>query len=132
MTQAEIITVSKKGQIVLPKDIRETLGIISGSKLFLVQREDKLTLTKIESLLEKEQSEENDDVVIQRDSNGNILVDGDSIIVIKDLKLKGSSTVIKKGAKAKNIRLTDKEGEIECSIDGMRGIVLKTEFIKKA
>jgi len=58
MTQAEIITVSKKGQIVLPKDIRETLGIISGSKLFLVQREDKLTLTKIESLLEKEQSEE--------------------------------------------------------------------------
>ncbi len=75
---------------------------------------------------------EDEDVVIQRDANGNILANGDSIILIKDLKLKGSSTVIKKGAKAKNIRLTDEEGEIECSIDGMRGIVLKTEFIKKA
>ncbi|MDQ5954594.1 MAG: protein PhnA [Patescibacteria group bacterium] len=78
-------------------------------------------------------NEENDeDVVIQRDANGNILTNGDSIILIKDLKLKGSSTVIKKGAKAKNIRLTDEEGLIECSIDGMKGIVLKTEFIKKA
>lgn len=73
-----------------------------------------------------------EDVVVQRDANGNILANGDSIILIKDLKLKGSSTVIKKGAKAKNIRLTDEEGLIECSIDGMKGIVLKTEFIKKA
>ncbi len=78
-------------------------------------------------------NEENEeDVVVQRDANGNILANGDSIILIKDLKLKGSSTVIKKGAKAKNIRLTDEEGLIECSIDGMKGIVLKTEFIKKA
>ena len=75
---------------------------------------------------------EDEDVIIQRDANGNILANGDSIILIKDLKLKGSSTVIKKGAKAKNIRLTDEEGLIECSIDGMKGIVLKTEFIKKA
>ncbi len=77
-------------------------------------------------------NEEDEDLVIQRDANGNILANGDSITLIKDLKLKGSSTVIKKGAKAKNIRLTDEEGEIECNIDGMRGIVLKTEFIKKA
>lgn len=77
-------------------------------------------------------NEDDDDVVIQRDANGNILANGDSIVLIKDLKLKGSSTVIKKGAKAKNIRLTDEEGLIECSIDGMRGIMLKTEFIKKA
>jgi protein PhnA len=76
--------------------------------------------------------EEDEDVVIQRDAHGNILANGDSIILIKDLKLKGSSTVIKKGAKAKNIRLTDEEDLIECSIDGMKGIVLKTEFIKKA
>lgn len=75
---------------------------------------------------------EDEETVIQRDANGNILTNGDSIILIKDLKLKGSSTVIKKGAKAKNIRLTDEEGLIECSIDGMKGIVLKTEFIKKA
>lgn len=77
-------------------------------------------------------NQEEEDVVIQRDAHGNILANGDSIILIKDLKLKGSSTVIKKGAKAKNIRLTDEEGLIECSIDGMKGIVLKTEFIKKA
>ncbi len=77
-------------------------------------------------------NEENEDTIIQRDANGNILANGDNIILIKDLKLKGSSTVIKKGAKAKNIRLTDEEGNIECSIDGMKGIVLKTEFIKKA
>lgn len=76
--------------------------------------------------------EKDEDVVVQKDSNGNILANGDDIILIKDLKLKGSSTVIKKGTKAKNIRLTDEEGEIECNIDGMRGIVLKTEFIKKA
>jgi AbrB family looped-hinge helix DNA binding protein len=58
MTQAEIITVSKKGQVVLPKDIREELGIETGTKLFLVQKKDKLTLTKIDSLLEKEKREE--------------------------------------------------------------------------
>lgn len=77
-------------------------------------------------------NEEYEDIVIQRDAHGNILANGDSIVLIKDLKLKGSNTVIKQGAKAKNIRLTDEEGLIECSIDGMRGIVLKTEFIKKA
>ena len=77
-------------------------------------------------------NEEDEDTIIQRDANGNILANGDSIVLVKDLKLKGSSTVIKKGAKAKNIRLTDEEGLIECSIDGMKGIVLKTEFIKKA
>lgn len=77
-------------------------------------------------------NEDDEDVIIQRDANGNILANGDSIILIKDLKLKGSSAVIKKGTKAKNIRLTDEEDLIECNIDGMKGIVLKTEFIKKA
>ncbi|MBP9715055.1 MAG: alkylphosphonate utilization protein [Candidatus Pacebacteria bacterium] len=76
--------------------------------------------------------ENEDEEIVVKDSNGNILANGDSIVLIKDLKLKGSSTVIKRGAKAKNIRLTDDENEIECSIDGMKGIVLKTEFIKKA
>lgn len=75
--------------------------------------------------------ENEDEEIVVKDSNGNILANGDSIVLIKDLKLKGSSTVIKRGAKAKSIRLTDNEEEIECSIDGMKGIVLKTEFIKK-
>ncbi len=75
---------------------------------------------------------EEDEKVITRDSNGTILADGDTVIVIKDLKLKGSSTVIKRGAKAKNIHLTDNEEQIECNINGMKGIVLRTEFLKKS
>ena len=58
MTQVEIITVSKKGQVVLPKKVREELSIVSGSKLFLVQRNGELTLKKVETLLEKEEDED--------------------------------------------------------------------------
>jgi protein PhnA len=65
-----------------------------------------------------------------RDSNGNILEDGDSVQVIKDLKVKGSSTTLKRGQVFKNIRLTSKGGEIECG-SGKSTIVLKTQFLKK-
>ena len=65
-----------------------------------------------------------------KDSNGNILEDGDSVSVIKDLKVKGSSTTLKRGKTFKNIRLTKKEGEVECR-DGKTTIVLKTQFLKK-
>ena len=66
-----------------------------------------------------------------KDSNGNLLADGDDIILIKDLKLKGSSTVLKKGAKAKGIRLVEGDHEIDCKIDNMK-IMLKACFVKKA
>lgn len=66
-----------------------------------------------------------------KDSNGNLLADGDDIILIKDLKLKGSSTVLKKGAKAKGIRLVDGDHEIDCKVDGMK-VMLKACFVKKA
>ena len=65
-----------------------------------------------------------------RDSNGNLLADGDSIILVKDLKLKGSSTVLKKGAKAKNIRLVDGDHEIDCRMGDMK-VMLKADFVKK-
>ena len=65
-----------------------------------------------------------------RDSNGTILEDGDSVQVIKDLKVKGSSTTLKRGQVFKNIRLTSKSGEIECG-SGKSTIVLKTMFLKK-
>ena len=65
-----------------------------------------------------------------RDSNGNLLANGDSVILIKDLKLKGASTVLKKGAKAKNIRLVDGDHEIDCRVDDMK-VMLKAEFVKK-
>ena len=65
-----------------------------------------------------------------RDSNGNLLADGDSIILIKDLKLKGSSTVLKKGSKAKNIRLVDGDHEIDCRMGDVK-VMLKADFVKK-
>ncbi len=67
-----------------------------------------------------------------RDSNGNPLADGDSVHVIKDLKVKGSSVTLKRGTLIKNIRLTDNEGEIECNAEKVKGLVLKTMFLKKA
>ncbi len=79
-----------------------------------------------------EDEDEIEELIETKDSNGNTLAHGDSVILIKDLKLKGSSIVIKKGTKVKSIRLTDEPNEIECSVDGMKGIVLKTEFLKKA
>lgn len=66
-----------------------------------------------------------------RDSNGNILQDGDSVQVIKDLKVKGSSITLKRGKVFKNIRLADDSGEVECR-EGKSTLVLKTCFLKKA
>lgn len=69
---------------------------------------------------------------IIRDSNGNPLADGDTIVVIKDLKIKGSSSVVKRGTKVKNIRLVDGDHDIDCRIDGIGQMGLKSEFVKKA
>ena len=66
-----------------------------------------------------------------KDSNGNVLMEGDSVTVIKDLKVRGSSTVIKRGTKVKNIRLTKDEAEIEGKVEGSV-MVLRTEFLKMA
>lgn len=75
-------------------------------------------------------AQESDELVV-KDSNGNILQDGDSVILIKDLKVKGSSIVLKKGTKAKNIRLVDGDHDVDCKIDG-QPFSLKSEFLKKA
>jgi protein PhnA len=69
-------------------------------------------------------------VAVPKDSNGVELLDGDSVTVIKDLKVRGSSMVIKRGTKVKSIRLTDDPEEVDCKIDGS-SIVLKTCFLKK-
>ena len=65
-----------------------------------------------------------------KDCNGNILNDGDSVTVIKSLKVKGSSNTIKVGTTVKKIRLTDNDEEVDCKVDGM-SIVLRTEFLRK-
>lgn len=77
-------------------------------------------------------AENNEDELIVKDSNGNILSDGDSVTVIKDLKVKGCSSSIKKGIKVKNIRLVEGDHNIDCKIDGFGAMQLKSEFVKKA
>ena len=69
---------------------------------------------------------------VVRDANGNVLQDGDTVIVIKDLKVKGSSTVVKGGTKVKRIRLVEGDHDIDCKIDGIGAMQLKSEFVKKA
>ncbi len=69
--------------------------------------------------------------MVVKDSNGNILAEGDSVTVIKDLKVRGSSAVIKRGTKVKNIRLTEDEEEVEGKVEGSV-MVLKASFLKKA
>jgi len=76
--------------------------------------------------------ESDDDALVIKDSNGNLLKDGDSVVVIKDLKVKGSSSVVKVGTKVKNIRLVDSDHDIDCKIDGIGPMKLKSEFVKKA
>ncbi len=78
-----------------------------------------------------ETSEQEDDTTV-RDANGNPLQTGDSVFVIKDLKVKGSSLVVKGGTKVKNIRLVDGDHNIDCRIEGIGPMSLKSEFVKKA
>ncbi len=76
-------------------------------------------------------AEESDDVHAVKDSNGTELVDGDTVSVIKDLKVKGSSLVVKVGTKVKNIRIIEGDHNIDCKIDGIGPMQLKSEFVKK-
>lgn len=69
---------------------------------------------------------------VVRDAFGNVLTDGDSVTVVKDLKIKGSTAVVKVGTKVKIIRLVDGDHDIDCRIDGIGAMQLKSEFVKKA
>ena len=75
---------------------------------------------------------ETQDERVITDANGNVLQDGDTVTVLKDLKVKGSSAVVKVGTKVKNIRLVDGDHDIDCKIDGIGAMKLKSEFVKKA
>lgn len=72
-----------------------------------------------------------DDVIV-KDSNGTQIKEGDSVTLIKDLKVKGTSETIKRGTLVKNVRLNGNPGEVECNTKQVKGLVLKTEFLKKA
>lgn len=69
---------------------------------------------------------------VHRDAVGNVLADGDSVTVIKDLKVKGAGSALKAGTKVRNIRLVDEDHDIDCRIDGFGPMKLKSEFVKKA
>lgn len=73
-----------------------------------------------------------DDELEVKDSNGTRLADGDSVTLIKDLKVKGANVTLKRGTLIKNIRLTYNEEEVECNAEKVKGLVLRTEFLKKA
>jgi protein PhnA len=73
-----------------------------------------------------------DEAKVVRDAHGTVLQDGDTVTVIKDLKVKGSSLVVKVGTKVKGIRLSDGDHDIDCKIDGVGPMQLKSEFVKKA
>lgn len=73
-----------------------------------------------------------DDAPVVRDSVGNVLNDGDDVTVIKDLKVKGSSSVVKVGTKVRNIRLVDGDHDIDCKVPGIGQMGLKSEFVKKS
>ena len=75
--------------------------------------------------------QDTDNEKVVTDANGNVLKDGDSVTVIKDLKVKGSSSVVKVGTKVKNIRLVDGDHDIDCKIDGTGAMKLKSVFLKK-
>lgn len=77
-------------------------------------------------------SESAEDMLIVKDSNGNILKDGDTVTVIKDLKVKGSSSSVKIGTRVKNIRLVEGDHNIDCKIDGIGAMKLKSEFVRKS
>ncbi|MFC4314283.1 zinc ribbon domain-containing protein YjdM [Steroidobacter flavus] len=84
------------------------------------------------SALAAQQTESADRPKVIRDAVGNELRDGDAVTVIKDLKVKGSSLVVKMGTKVKNIRLVEGDHDIDCKIDGIGAMQLKSEFVKKA
>jgi protein PhnA len=77
------------------------------------------------------ENENDDQKKVIKDANGNALNDGDTVTVIKDLKVKGSSSVLKMGTKVKSIRLVDGDHDIDCKIDGFGAMKLKSQFVKK-
>ena len=79
----------------------------------------------------KEKNESSEQEIIYKDANGNTLQDGDSVSLIKDLKIKGTSKTIKVGTKVKNIKLVDSDHDIDCKVEGFGRMKLKSEFVKK-
>lgn len=94
--------------------------------------EDGMLFICPECAHEWNENSQDEDQLVVKDANGNILKDGDSVTIIKDLKVKGSSSSIKIGTKVKNIKLVEGDHNIDCKVDGFGAMGLKSEFVKKA
>jgi protein PhnA len=102
----------------------------SCKSVYAYEMEDKLLCPEcgFEWVVQTEIVEEG---LVVKDSNGNLLADGDTVVVVKDLPVKGAPKSIKAGTKVKNIRLTDGDHNIDCKIDGFGSMALKSEFVRK-
>ncbi len=94
--------------------------------------EDGSLLVCPECRYEWQPTESSEDTLIVKDSNGNLLKDGDTVTVIKDLKVKGAPKDIKQGTRVKNIRLVEGDHPIDCKIEGFGAMKLKSEFVKRS
>jgi len=102
--------------------------VLSYRLLKQLGRSDMLDMMYLE---EDEQAWADYEEEVLKDSNGNILKDGDTVTVIKDLEVKGAGKTIKRGTTVKNIRMCDTPGHVSCKVDGIGSVYLKTEFLKK-
>ena len=98
---------------------------------YIYEVQDKYVCPECSHEWSKTDPEDQDEEIVIKDANGTILSDGDDVSVIKDLKVKGSSLVVKVGTKVKNIRLTDGDHDIDCKIKGIGPMGLKSQFVKK-
>ncbi|MCZ4060365.1 zinc ribbon domain-containing protein YjdM [Pantoea sp. LMR881] len=96
------------------------------------QEGDNLNCPSCGHIWSEKEAESSLDKLVVHDANGNLLADGDSVTVIKDLKVKGSSTPLKIGTKVKGIRLVEGDHNIDCKIEGFGPMKLKSEFVKKS
>ena len=93
--------------------------------------DDQASICQMIQFTMSDMSDDNEDEIIVKDSNGTRLADRDSVTLIKDLKVKGTSVTLKRGTLVKGIHLTDDEEEVECRVEKVKGLVLKTCFLKK-
>lgn len=101
------------------------------SSTYTYEDQDKLVCPECAHEWSVEAERPVDDAQVIRDAHGTVLQDGDSVLVIKDLKVKGSSSVVKVGTKVKNIRLVEGDHNIDCRIEGIGSMKLKSEFVRK-
>jgi len=100
--------------------------------IYTYEMNDLLVCPECGNEWNQEEAKDTENGFVVKDSNGNVLNDGDTVVTIKNLPVKGSPQPIKAGTKVKNIRLVDSDHNIDCKIDGFGAMALKSEFVKKA